>query len=75
MEDMEKEMEHSPECDARCLMDAEMIKKDPERLAAAMELLTNQKKAITSLESLKKVASSRIQELNKKESPEAEEED
>lgn len=70
-----EEKEYSAECDARCLMDAEDIKKDPERLGAAMAILKKQKATISSLEQLKKVASERVQELNKSETPESEEEE
>jgi hypothetical protein len=70
---MEMEMDekdYEAECAAKDLLRAEEVKKNPELLKKAMQILGKQKEAITSLEELKAYANKKMMEK-----PEAEEED
>lgn len=61
-EDMGMEKDWKAECDANDLLRAAEIKSDPERMKAAMEILSKKKAAINSMEDLMAVRKSKMLE-------------
>ena len=74
MEMEEKDTEYQAECDAKCLLEAEAIKADPTRLAAALKTTDKQAKAIESLADLRKTIKRKQSELQDSSKTDPEEE-